>query len=68
MIEQAYAANPKQPRWEGQEHFMGIGRSGMATMPGLRAHAAQGLSSEALLAKEARKAREEAALAAKQRS
>ena len=65
MIEQAYSANPRQPRWEGQEHFMGIGQRGSATMPGLRAHAAQGLSADALLAKEARKAREEAAAAAK---
>ena len=67
MLEEAYAANPKQPRFDAQSqlHFMGQGRRSSAVAPALVAHVAAELRDEASVAKERRKAREEAALAAK---
>ena len=67
MLEEAYAANPKQPRFDSQSklHFMGQGRRNSAVAPALVAHVASELRDEASVAKERRKAREEAALAAK---
>ena len=65
MLEEAYAANPKQPRFDSQLHFMGQGRRASAVAPSLIAHVASELRDEAAVAKERRKAREESALAAK---
>ena len=65
MLEEAYAANPKQPRVDSHFHFMGQGRRASAVAPSLVAHVASELRDEAAVAKERRKAREESALAAK---
>ena len=62
MLEEAYGANPKQPRFDAQLHFMGQGRKTVAIAPSLTAHVASELRDEASVAKERRKAREEAAL------
>ena len=62
MLEEAYSANPKQPRFDSQAHFMGQGRKTSAVAPALIAHVATELKDEAAVAKERRKAREEAAL------
>ena len=65
MLEEAYSANPKQPRFDAQLHFMGQGRKTAALAPALAAHVASEMRDEASVAKERRKAREEAALRAK---
>ena len=64
LLEEAYTANPKNPRFEGSEHFQGLGRRTAAISPALTSFVASSLQSEALIQKERRKAREEAALAA----
>jgi hypothetical protein len=65
LLEEAYAANPKAPRFEGGEYFQGLGRRNAAVDPALTQYVAQQLQSDAMIQKERRKAREEAALAAK---
>ena len=65
MLEEAYGSNPKQPRFDAQSHFMGQGRKTTAVAPALVAHVAGELKDEAQVAKERRKAREEAALLSK---
>ena len=62
LLEEAYTANPKNPRFDGSEHFTGFGRRGAAIAPQLTQHVAQALQSDAMIQKERRKAREEAAL------
>ena len=61
LLEEAYSANPKNPRFEGSEHFTGLGRRSAAVAPTLSQHVASALQSEAQIAKERRKAREESA-------
>ena len=65
LLEEAYTANPKAPRFEGSDHFQGLGKRTAAVAPQLTAHVAQQLQGEAQIQKERRKAREEAALARK---
>ena len=65
LLEEAYTANPKNPRFEGSEYFVGLGRRSCAVSPALTAHVASALQADAQIQKERRKAREEAALAAK---
>ncbi len=65
LLEEAYTANPKNPRFEGSEFFQGLGRRTAAVAPQLTSYAATQLQSEAQIAKERRKAREEATLAKK---
>jgi hypothetical protein len=65
LLEEAYAANPKAPRFDGGEYFQGLGRRNAAVDPALTQYVAQQLQSDAMIQKERRKAREEAALAAK---
>ena len=62
MLEEAYGANPKAPRFDAQNHFMGQGKKNVAVAPALVAHVAGELRDEAAVAKERRKAREEASL------
>ena len=62
LLEEAYSASPKAPRFDGQSHFMGQGRKQVAIAPALTAHVAGELRDEAAVAKERRKAREEHAL------
>ena len=62
FIEEAYSASPKAPKFDGQTHFMGQGRTHVAIAPALKAHVAAELRDEAAVSKERRKAREEAAL------
>ena len=62
MLEEAYGANPKAPRFDAQSHFMGQGKKTVAVAPALVAHVAGELRDEAAVAKERRKAREEASL------
>ena len=62
LLEEAYSASPKAPRFDGQQHFMGQGRKQVAIAPALTAHVAGELRDEAAVAKERRKAREEHAL------
>ena len=62
LIEEAYSSSPKAPKFDGQSHFMGQGRKQVAIAPALTAHVASELRDEASVAKERRKAREEAAL------
>ena len=38
MLEEAYGANPKAPRFDAQNHFMGQGRKSVAVAPALVAH------------------------------
>ena len=65
LLEEAYTANPKAPRFEGSDHFLGLGRRGAAIAPSLTKHIAEALQADAQIAKERRKAREEQALAKK---
>ena len=65
LLEEASSANPKNPRFEGSEYFSGLGRRGAAVAPTLTAHVATSLQADVAIQKERRKAREEAALAAK---
>ncbi|CAK0900570.1 unnamed protein product [Prorocentrum cordatum] len=65
LLEEAYTSNPKAPRFEGSEHFQGLGRKVAAVAPLLTSHVALQLQGEAAIQKERRKAREEAALAKK---
>ncbi|CAK0856855.1 unnamed protein product, partial [Prorocentrum cordatum] len=65
LLEEAYTANPKAPRFEGGEHFQGLGKKVAAAAPQLTSHVALQLQGEAHIQKERRKAREEAALARK---
>jgi hypothetical protein len=65
LIEEAYGANAKQPRFDSQNHFMGQGRRATAVAPSLVAHVAEEMKAEAAVAKERRKAREESSLQAK---
>ena len=58
-------ANPKQPRFDAQAHFMGQGKRAAAIAPSLLAHVATELKDEAAVNKERRKAREDAALRGK---
>ena len=58
-------ANPKQPKFDGADHFQGLGRRNLAVMPELQIHVADSLKTEAAISKERRKAREEAALKVK---
>ena len=62
MLEEAYGANPEAPRFNAQWHFMGQGKKNVAVAPALVAHVAGELRDEAAVAKERRKAREEAPL------
>ena len=62
MLEEAYGSNPKQPRFDAQSHFMGQGKKAVAVAPALSSFVASELRDEASVAKEKRKAREEAAL------
>ncbi len=64
LLEECYTANPKNPRFEGTEHFSGLGRKTAAVAPDLSKHVATALQAESQIAKERRKAREEASLAA----
>ena len=65
MLEEAYGANPKQPRFDAQTHFMGQGKKQVAVAPALSSFVAGELRDEAAIAKEKRKAREEAVLRTK---
>ena len=59
MLEEACGANPKAPRLDAQNRFMGRGKNNVAVAPALVAHVAGKLRDEAAVAKERRKAREE---------
>ena len=65
LLEEVYTANPKQPRFDGEDVFMGLGRRTAAIAPALSKHVADSLQADAAIQKERRKAREEAALAKK---
>ena len=60
LMEDAVAANPSDPSFEGAEHYMGTGerRGGALIAPSLRAHVASEMGREAAVQKEMRKARE----------
>ena len=62
MLEEAYGANPKAPRFNAQNYFMAQGKNNVALAPALVAHVAGELRDGAAVAKERRKAREEASL------
>ena len=47
LLEVAYFANPKHPRFEGSEHLEGRGRKGAAVAPELLAYAAEQVKAEA---------------------
>ena len=64
LLEESYTTNPKNPRFEGAEHFSGMGRKTAAVAPDLSKHVATALQAESQITKERRKAREEASLAA----
>lgn len=63
LLEEAYAACPRNPRFEGHEYFAGLGRRTAAVSPALSQHVASALQPGAQISKERRKARDEAALA-----
>ena len=65
LLEGACTANPKDPRWEGSEHFSGLGRRVAIVAPHLSQHIASALQSEASIAKKRKRAREETALVKK---
>ena len=65
LLEEAYTANPKAPRIEGSDYFLGLGRRGAAISPALTQHVALSLHADAAIQKERRRAREEQALANK---
>ncbi|CAK0801976.1 unnamed protein product, partial [Prorocentrum cordatum] len=55
LLEEAYTSNPKAPRFDGSEHFQGLGREVAAVAPQLTSHAALQLQGEAAIQKERRK-------------
>ncbi|CAK0853814.1 unnamed protein product [Prorocentrum cordatum] len=59
LLEEAYTSNPKAPRFEGGQHFQGLGRRVAAAAPMRTSHVAGQLQGEAQIQKERRKAREE---------
>ena len=65
LLEEAYSVNPKAPRFEGSDHFRGLGKRNLAVMPELASHVADSLKTEAAISMERRKAREEASLKSK---
>ena len=60
LIEEVHAENPKQPSFEGSEHYMGSEErpGGALVAPSLRKFVAESLGREAAILKEKRKARE----------
>ena len=64
LIEDAHRASPSCPDYSAADHYMGwtATQGGASVAPGLRRHVAARLKAEADISKEARKAREEAAL------
>jgi hypothetical protein len=60
LIQDVYATDPKNPRWDGWEHYLGIEerRGGAVIAPSLRAHVASEIGKEAAVLKERRKASE----------
>ncbi|CAK0895237.1 unnamed protein product, partial [Prorocentrum cordatum] len=56
LLEEAHTSNPKAPRFEGSEHFQGLGRKVAAVAPQLTSHVALQLQGEAAIQKERRKA------------
>ena len=62
MLEEAYGANPKVPRFDAQNHFIWQGKKNVAVAPALVAHVAGELRDEAAVAKARRKARKKASL------
>ena len=62
--EEAYAANPKNPKFEASEHFAGMGRKIAAVASDVSKFISSALQAESQIAKERRKAREEVSLAA----
>ncbi|CAK0881159.1 unnamed protein product [Prorocentrum cordatum] len=65
LLNEAYTANPKSPRFKGSEHFQGLGKKAAAVAPQLTSHVALQLQGEAQIQKERLMAREEATLARK---
>ncbi|CAK0837444.1 unnamed protein product, partial [Prorocentrum cordatum] len=57
LLEEAYTSNPKAPRFDGSEHFQGLGRKVAAVAPQLTSHVALQLQGEAAIQKERRKER-----------
>ncbi|CAK0909748.1 unnamed protein product [Prorocentrum cordatum] len=55
LLEEACASNPKAPRFEGSEHFQGLGRKVAAVAPLLTSRVALQLQGEAAIQKERRK-------------
>ncbi|CAK0825933.1 unnamed protein product, partial [Prorocentrum cordatum] len=55
LLEEAYTSNPKAPRFEGSEHFQGLGRKVAAVAPLLTSRVALQLQGEAAIQKERRK-------------
>ncbi|CAK0887158.1 unnamed protein product, partial [Prorocentrum cordatum] len=55
LLEEAYTSNPKAPRFDGSEHFQGLGRKVAAVAPQLTSHVALQLQGEAAIQKERRK-------------
>ena len=62
LLEEAYSVNPKAPRFDGSDHFQGLGKRKLAVMPELASHVAVSVKTEAAIPKERRKARDEASL------
>ena len=65
LLEEAYTSNPKAPKFDGADYFLGLGRRNAAVAPALTKFVAESLQADAQIQKERRKAREEAALAKK---
>ena len=63
LIEEAHRVSPSAPDYSAADHFMGWAarQHGATVAPHLREHVATNLRGDAAIAKEARKAREEAA-------
>jgi hypothetical protein len=66
LIREAYRISPSAPDYSGADYFMGWGRrhAGGAVQRSLTAYVSEQLRSDAAIAKESRKAREERALRA----
>ena len=60
ILEEAYSEITMAPGFDTQTHFLGQGKTNVMAAPVLVAHAAGKLRDEAVVAKERRKAREEA--------